>query len=185
MRRFFNSFLIFLFLSSIFSLSYAMKRIQQYSSKKGIVAFVIKNKQDEEDCAAFQREHPNIQTIKVFEQSEDLLEESLSNQEDQKKDIEKEEISCSQEKTNEDVVFDQAGHALDQETLTDLEIWSSINLEKLMAIREIEENEERYRECEKEISEQLTYYFEIYGNGIQDAIKKLQTYITKAGNENQ
>lgn len=188
MKRLFNCFLIFLFLSSIFSLSYAMKRTK--GTKKGKVEFVTHNEEDYIELLnllqSFKNKHSNMKmTIKESsEQSETSLEEFRSDQEDQKKDIKTKEISYFQQKTKKDDVFDQIEYAIDQETLTDLEVWSSINLEKLMAIREIEANEERYQECAQEISEQITYYFAIYGSGIQNAIKELQTYITKAGNEN-
>ena len=166
-----------------------MKRTK--GSKKGKVEVVTYDKEVQKELfnllRSFQEKHSNVKiTIKeASEQSEASLEESRSDQEDQKKDIETEKISYFQQKAEEDIIFDQEKYAIDQETLTDLGVWSSINLEKLMAIREIEENEERYQECAQEISEQLTYYFAIYGNGIQNAIKELQIYITKAGDENQ
>ena len=179
--------LIFVFLSGTFSLSYAMKRTKCVKKEK--VDFVV-NEEDYTEflnlLQIFQKTHNMQMDIKESPMvSENPIEGSLSDQEDQKKDVKTEEISHFQQKTKEDVIFDQAEYEIDQETLTYLEIWSSINLEKLMAIREIEEDEERYRECKKEISEQLTYYFAIYEPGIKSAINELQTYITKGNNENQ
>ena len=54
---------------------------------------------------SFQDKHSNVQmTIKESsEQSEDSLKESLSDQEDHKKDIKTKEISYFQQKNNEDV----------------------------------------------------------------------------------
>lgn len=166
-----------------------MKRTK--GPKIGKVEFVTNDEEDYTELLnllqSFQSKHSNVSmTIKgSSEQSENSLEESRSDQEDQKKGIETEEISYFQQKTKKDATFDQAEYAIDQETLTDLEVWSSINLEKLMAIREIEKNEEHYQECAKEISEQLIYYLKIYGKGIQNALNELQAYITNACNENQ